>query len=335
MGAGFDVGVRHGLCHDPHMLSADTPRPRDFRRRRFLSTTASAVGVAAVAPRLLGADPGRDAFEFGVVADPQYADIAPAGTRHYRASLGKLREALEHFRPLDLEFCVNLGDAVDRAWSSYDAVLGVFGTSRHRFRHVLGNHDFELPDEFKARVAGRLGLEARYYSWDRPGWRFVVLDTNDVSTYAHATGSSERVAAERELKRLEAAKVRQAQSWNGGVGEAQLRWFEEACRTAAQTGRRVVVFAHHPIHPADVHDAWNAERLLEVVHGHRNVVAWFNGHQHGGAFAEYDGVPCLTFKGMVETPDTNAFAVVRVDGDRLSIRGHGREISRELRVRPA
>jgi hypothetical protein len=60
------------------------------------------------------------------------------------------------------------------------------------------------------------------------------------------------------------------------------------------------------------------------------VVAWFNGHHHAGGFAQVEGLPCVTFHGMVETPDTNAFATARFLADRMILAGHGREPSREL-----
>jgi len=58
-----------------------------------------------------------------VVADPQYADIPDRGRRCYRASVGRLTEAVAEFNRRDLDFCVNLGDAIDRDWTSFDAIL--------------------------------------------------------------------------------------------------------------------------------------------------------------------------------------------------------------------
>lgn len=63
------------------------------------------------------------------------------------------------------------------------------------------------------------------------------------------------------------------------------------------------------------------------------AIAYFN--YHAGAFAVFEGVPCLTFQGMVETERTNAYAVVRLFADRLEVVGRGREPSRELPLRSA
>ena len=298
-------------------------------RRRFI---AASVATTVAAPLLMGASRAPK-LRLGLVADPQFADIEPSKTRFYRKSIGKLAEAVEHFNGLDLDGCVNLGDLIDRHWESFDEVLKPLSRSRHKFRHLLGNHDFELPDEFKARVPRRLGLKNRYYSVRAGAFCLVMLDTTDISPYSLPKDSKESIAATAELHRLAATGAANAQSWNGAVGERQLAWFEDTCRQAAASKRKVVVFAHHPVFPRDNHNEWNAEALLGVVERNRNVVAWINGHNHAGSFGVHEGVPFITLKGMVETGDTNAFAVVTLHPDRLELVGHGREPSRELALR--
>jgi hypothetical protein len=173
-------------------------------------------------------------------------------------------------------------------------------------------------------------LEARYRFFDHREFRFVILDTNDVSTYAHAAGSSEQIAAAAKLKRLQVAKIRQAKPWNGGIGAAQLAWFERVCAEAGAARRKVIVLAHHPVAPHNDHNVWNSPAVLTALKNQPAVVAWCNGHNHAGHFADHAGVPCVTMHGMVETAATTAFATVRILPDRLVIAGHGREPSREL-----
>jgi len=298
-------------------------------RRRFI---AASLVLAATGPSLMGAR-RKPALRLGLVADPQFADTEPGKTRFYRQSLGKLAEAVEHFNGLDLKWCVNLGDLIDRQWESFDEVFKPLANSRHRFHHLLGNHDFGVPDAFKARVPERLGLKRRYYCRWEDGFCFVMLDTTDVSPYAHPEDSQESAEATLEWKRLAATGAINAQPWNGAVGERQLVWFEDTCRRAAMTRRKVIVLAHHPVYPASNHCEWNSAVLLQVVERHRNVVAWINGHNHAGAYSVHDEVPFITLKGMVETKDTNAFAVLHLHPDRFELEGHGREPSRDCRFR--
>ncbi len=300
--------------------------PSSLPRRRFLRQLALGVAVAP----FVGCASRSEGLEVGVIADPQYADIPDRGTRAYRASVAKLGAAVEHFNSRPLDFCVNLGDTIDREWRSYDAILAPLAASRHRWEHVLGNHDFALLDGEKTQVDARLGIAARHRFFDRPGFRFVVLDTGAVSTYASLAGTEARREAVAELARVKARKLPQAQDWNGAVGPRQLMWFEGVAADAARRGLKVVVFAHHPIAPAGAHDAWDATEVLGAMGRHRNVVAWFNGHNHAGGFAQVEGLPCVTLHGMVETPGRNAFATARFLADRVILAGHGREPSREL-----
>jgi 3',5'-cyclic AMP phosphodiesterase CpdA len=298
-------------------------------RRRFLG---SAAGVVAAVPFVArGAE--RAGFEFGLVADAQYADVDAKGTRFYRESRARLAAAVEHFNGRALAFCVHLGDLIDRDWSSFDPITQPLARSRHRWHQLLGNHDFEVADARIAEVPARLGMPERRARFDHAGFRFVLLDTNDVSTYAHPAGSAARAAGERELARLQAAKVRQAKTWNGGIGADQRAWLDRCCAEARAANRKVIVCAHHPVFPANDHNIWNADDVLAVLDRHPHVVAWFNGHNHAGAFGVRNGVPFLTLRGMVETRDTSAFATARVLSDRIVLTGHGREPSRELMFR--
>jgi len=305
--------------------------PSRITRRRFLGSAVATVLGAPFAAR--GAT--RAGFEIGLVADAQFADIDPGGTRFYRQSIEKLGAAVEHCNGRELAFCVHLGDLIDREWRSFEEIQRPLARSRHRWHQLLGNHDFDVLDELKPKVPARMGMAWRHGAFDHGDFRFVVLDTNDVSTYAHPAGSAEKQAAERELARLQGAKVRQAKPWNGGLGAAQLGWFERECAAARSAGLKVIALAHHPVWPAGDHNAWNAEAVLAAIDRQPNVVAWLNGHNHAGAFGERHGMPFLTLRGMVETADSSAFATARFHADRMVLTGHGREPSRELRFRQA
>ena len=295
-------------------------------RRKFIAASALAFPFIA-----RGAT--KPALTLGLVADPQYADVPALSTRFYRQSIGKLTEAVEHFNGQELEFCVNCGDFIDRQWASFDEISKPLAKSKHKFHHVLGNHDFDLLDAWKPRVPERLGMAARYYSIKRPGFCFAFLDTTDVSPYSHPKDSKETAEATALLMEYYAKRRVNAQSWNGALGVKQLAWLEETCKTAATEKQKVIAFAHHPISPLAIHNAWNCDDVLKIIERNKNIVAWFNGHNHQGDFAVQHGVPCVTLKGMVETADTNSYSVAKIFEDRIVITGHGREPSRELLYR--
>ena len=303
-------------CRDPI-------RGRYLSRRGFLSL--SALGAAAV-PLGFGAGAGAAAapFRFGVIADCQYADVDTSGTRHYRESVRKLREAVADFNDADLDFALHLGDFVDRFAESFDDVVPIFQKLRMSKYHVLGNHDFQLP---LGELLDTLRMPAPYHHFRRQGWRFVIVDTNDVSLYANPEGSEKYELAREMLDRLRAEGAVNAQTWNGAVGPDQLAWLRRVLDGARTRGEKVVLNSHHPIYPKNVHNAWNDDELVDLVASYDNVISWFNGHNHHGNYGFAHGMHFVTFQGMVEL-DTNAYAMVRVFEDRFEIDGFGREPDR-------
>jgi 3',5'-cyclic AMP phosphodiesterase CpdA len=239
------------------------------------------------------------------------------------------------FNQLSLDGIVNLGDLIDRKPDNFGPALRVLKSAKAPIHHVLGNHDFVVDDPLKARVPRLLGLRRGYYSWNAASWCFVVLDTNEISTYSHPEGTKEQADAAAELTGMQSAKLANAQTWNGRASEKQMQWFESVCRKARRAGRSVVVFAHHPVFPADQHNVWNDSAVLGILRSNTNVVAWISGHNHAGNYGEYEGMHCLTLKGMVETTDQNAFAVAEFSEGKIKLTGYGRESSREFKLRQA
>lgn len=300
-------------------------------RRQFLGCSAS----MALAMPVLARKRIEPTISLGLIADAQYADLPSKGTRFYANSLGKLGEAVAEFNRQPLSGIINLGDLIDRNSESFKPALSAIELANAPVHHVLGNHDFVVDDALKTRVPRLLGLRRGYYSWNAGSWCFVVLDTNEVSTYSHAKGTKENEAALAELAGMQSANMANAQTWNGRAGEEQMKWFKSVCRKAQRAERSVVVFAHHPVFPADQHNLWNDSAVLGILRSNTNVVAWINGHNHAGNYGEYEGVHCLTLRGMVETPDQNAFAVAEFSEGKIKLTGYGRETSREFKLRQA
>jgi hypothetical protein len=55
-----------------------------------------------------------------------------------------------------------------------------------------------------------------------------------------------------------------------------------------------------------------------------------NGHNHTGNYALQNGIHFVNLKGMVETENENAFSVVSFTGQKIEIKGFGREANRLL-----
>jgi 3',5'-cyclic AMP phosphodiesterase CpdA len=273
-------------------------------------------------------------LSFGVVADVQYRDANPLGTRFYRDSLGKLAEAVARLNALGPRFTIQLGDLIDGTFSSYDDVLPLYDALKTPHYHVLGNHDFAVDPADKGRVLHRLGLDALgsgkgYYDFGVRGWRFIVLNGSDLSVVAYPPGSAPRLASERYLAGLAEQGVKNALEWNGGIGTAQREWLGRMLARAQRANERVIVFCHFPVLPASQSGLWNDREVLAILRAHRSVVAYFSGHAHEGGYVRDGGIHYLTFQGMVEGPQP-AYALVEVLPDALRVTGFGREPSRLL-----
>ena len=131
-------------------------------------------------------------FRFGVIADCQFADIPDheEWNRRFRLSPGKLKQAVADLNTRDLEFVVNLGDSIDQIFASFDVVLPIFATLKAPVRHALGNHDYDVAAGERDGVIKKFGLPSGHYSWQRRGWRFIMLNGCAVSLFAHEPGTS-------------------------------------------------------------------------------------------------------------------------------------------------
>jgi len=263
-------------------------------------------------------------FSFGVLTDIQYGDQETKGKRNYRASMGKLQEAVAALNREKLEFAIQLGDLIDSRGADLEPIQRVFNELRAPRYSVLGNHDFSAGRE---ELVPRL-MKSAYYKFGAPGWRFLVTDGMDVSVREEA--------GKKILESLKAAGARNAQDWNGGIGTTQMAWLRRELDEAARAHERAIVFCHFPVlteSSTPAHLLWNHAEVVEMLEGHPAVAGWFNGHDHAGGYAEKNGIHYVTFPGMVESGGQNSYSVVRVFEDRLEVEGSGSAPRRTLALR--
>lgn len=275
---------------------------------------------------------GASLFRFGLVADPQYSPLPPRRTRYYANSLWKLSEAIEAFNAQDLQFVATLGDIIDRHWESYDHILPVYDRLKHPHFFVLGNHDFEVAADYLGSLLRTTSLKRAYYDFKGGGYRFLVIDGNDISLFANPKDSPKHKLAAETLDGLKAKGAPNAQVWNGGMSEEQFAWVKRTMDEAEAAGEKIVIFGHYPVYPQNEHNMWGSEPFVELVSGYRNFVAFLDGHNHAGNYGQVNGKHFVNLKGMVETATQTAYSVVEVYPDRLELKGYGLEESRTLRI---
>jgi hypothetical protein len=176
-------------------------------------------------------------------------------------------------------------------------------------------------------------MKSSWYDFAIERWRFVVLDGMDISVAGRDEGAPEHTAASVLLASLEAARAPNAEDWNGGVGEKQLQWLRNVLGQARERRERVIVFCHQPVIEESSTPqflAWNCGEIRAVLEESGVVMAWMNGHDHDGGYAESRGIHYVTLPGMVESGSANSYTLVDVFDGRLELRGTGAAPSRTL-----
>jgi manganese-dependent ADP-ribose/CDP-alcohol diphosphatase len=270
-------------------------------------------------------------FSFGVIADVQYSDNDAAGTRFYRSSIPKLREAAKVFKEDSVSFILNLGDIIDRDYQSYKPVLDILDSSGIKTYHVAGNHDYAIDSRYKKHLPVLKSEKEGYYSFEKNNFRFIFLNGNELSTYFSENKASVK-KAEDYITMLKNKGAVNALEWNGGINKVQLEWFVKELDKAASANKKVFIICHFPVAPENAHNLLNYPDILSILEKYNNIIAWFNGHNHAGNYGNFNMIHFVTFKGMVETEKNNSFSVIEVYNNKLWIRGYGREKSQILAI---
>ncbi len=265
-------------------------------RRAFLKQGTLVLMAASVsAPELL-ADDASPGLRVGLVTDLHYADKPPAGNRHYRETLQKLEEAARQFEHDKPAFLVELGDLIDAA-DSVDVERRYLQTINQPFsvicqdRHyVLGNHcvDTLTKEEF----LGGVEQAKSYYSFDRGGFHFVVLDAcfrSDGQPYG-----------------------RKNSHWtDANIPPAEIEWLDADLKA---TDKQVIVFAHQRLDVSNNHGVKNNADVRKVLEASGKVLAVFQGHSHQNDLKEIGGIHYCTLVAMVEGsgPENSGYSLMEV-----------------------
>ena len=181
-------------------------------------------------------------------------------------------------------------------WKAFKGVLD--SENKLPIVHALGNHDvwgWGIPDQSlekdplygKEMALEKLGLQNRYYSFDRAGWHFIVLDSthlrNKVSNYPYI----------------------------GQLDDEQQQWFLNDVRSLAAQNGPVCILSHIPIlaaceyfdGPNEESGNWvipgswvhiDARRFRDLFVQSPNVRLCLSGHTHQYESLDYLGVRYIT-----------------------------------------
>lgn len=268
-------------------------------RRSFVCDGVFVLGaLAANSTKLLG-DTRIDHLQFALVTDLHYADKPSAGTRHYRQTLDKLQEAAEQFARDKPTFIVELGDLIDAA-DSIQTELAYLATVNREFAaigkdriYVLGNHCVNTlrKQEFLEAV----GQEKSYFSFDRQGVHFIVLDgcfRSDGEPY--------------ERKNFK---------WDdANIPTEELEWLQA---DLAACTKPAIVLTHQRLDVTKSHSVKNHAEVRRVLEASEKVLAVFQGHSHDNELQELNGIHYCTMVAMVEgaDPSSSGYSLISIQPD--------------------
>ncbi|WP_316814484.1 metallophosphoesterase [Pedobacter nyackensis] len=269
------------------------------------------------------AQQSKPILRVGLIADIQYADVASRGTRYYRNSLKKLRDCVEDLNKQKVQFSLNLGDIIDRNPKDLDSVLSILKGLKKPIYTTTGNHDYHgiTDNQFLYK---KLDMPAEYYSFKQKDWLFIMLNTNEVASYANVAGTWKEKELTTMVDSIKLAKGVNAEEYNGGISSRQLNWLDGLLAKAQSQHQKVLIFSHHPLDFSRGFTALNSQEILHVIAKYNCIKALFAGHHHSGDFGYHSSIPCITLEGMVETSDQNAYGFLEIYADRFEVKGVGR-----------
>ncbi|MBN2328290.1 MAG: metallophosphoesterase [Candidatus Omnitrophica bacterium] len=287
-----------------------------------LSLGAGNAGQASAGQASAGQADVRPLIRFGMVTDAHYADADARGTRFYCESRRKMGECAQLMNEQRTDFLIELGDFKDQDSPPDEAkTMGYLRDIEREFQrfqgpryHAGGNHDFDSlsKKQFLSLIENAAATDERlYYSFERRGFRFIVLDANyraDGADYDHGNFD-----------------------WkDANIPPDELEWLREELGASKKPA---VVFVHQLLDGEGDVFVRNAEQVRRVLEESGRAHAVFQGHHHAGRFSRIGGIPYYTLKGMIEGSgrENSAYAIVEIYGDgRIKVVGCRRADSRTL-----
>jgi len=255
-----------------------TDKNFNSERRNVLKKMGLAAGAIAISP-LVSASANDDNFK-DKKRVLRIAHITDVHIRPEHDAPNRFRKCLEDIKKHKVDFFLNGGDTIYAAdygdikrkrvleqWDIWKTLRGEF--SEYDVFSCLGNHDmwWAAPDKSDAMygkdyVVKQLDIPRRYYSFDRKGWHFIVLDSNNEKA--------------------------------GSLDKLQREWLEKDLEKLPSRSP-VVVLSHYPIlGVCTILDGGNhtdSKYITKLFYKHKDKkINCFSGHVHLLDVAKYNSV---------------------------------------------
>lgn len=261
----------------------------------------------------------KETLALGLLTDVHYADKKAGGSRHYRDSLAKGKEAAAFFRQRKPAAVICLGDLIDAAPSVavelgyLKTIAGVLDKAAVPRYHVLGNHCVATLTKEEFFAHGGSVNQKGHHSFDLGGVHFVILD-------ACFTAQMEPYGRNNFV-------------WHdSNLPPAQIGWLEEDLK---RTKFPVVVMIHQrlDLDRPNKYAVKQSDKVREILEKSGKVRLVLQGHSHKNELTKVKDIPYATLAAMVEGAgvENGAYSLLRFfDDGAIRLEGHRRQESCEF-----
>ncbi len=189
-----------------------------MKRRSLIKKIGLTTGALSLAPIALAAKASEQKY---VGSSFKIAHITDVHIRPEENAPERFKKCIAEIKKHKIDFILNGGDTIYAAdydtidrqrmldqWELWDDARK--DLANYEVYSCLGNHDmwWAAPNKSDAMygkdyVVKRLGIPKRYYSFDKNGWHFIILDSNNAN--AGSLDEEQRQWLENDLKMLEKA----------------------------------------------------------------------------------------------------------------------------------
>ena len=176
------------------------------------------------------------------------------------------------------DFIIELGDFATPE-PKYAPCFAIWNSFPGNKYHVIGNHEMD-GGYTREKTMAYLQMKSSYYSFDKNGFHFIVLDGND-------------------------KKSPEAKGYKQFIAPPQVNWLKD---DLAHTNHLVVIFSHQGLtlytSEDETYGVENWKEIQEILvkhnqtHPGKKVVACFNGHTHYDDAVQTDGIWYITITSM-------------------------------------
>ncbi len=218
-----------------------------INRRSFIKSSVL-VGTTIVLPLdVFSITPKKETIAFGLIADV-HKDVMHDADR-------RLQEFIDRASQKNLDFILQLGDFC-RPYNYNKDFLNIFDSYKGDKFHVLGNHDMDGGFS-REQTRAYWNMPENYYSFDKKGIHFIVLDGNDPNPSPWS-------------------------GYNRYIGNTQKQWLiQDLDRNNLPT----IIFSHQSLELEydGIANMEEIRRILEKANekaGFKKVLCCINGHTH-------------------------------------------------------